>query len=128
MNDFWIFMLICVLFIPAMMFVLGLIFEKRPPKKINYLCGYRTRRSMKNKEAWSFANSYMGKLFWKVSIPVFFAFFAAMLPLISSDEDTVGNFGTIVILAQAAVMLLCCVFPVERELKRRFDEDGRPKE
>jgi len=46
-------------------FVLGLIllivnviFYFFPPKKINYLYGYRTSNSMRNQETWNFAQRY----------------------------------------------------------------------
>lgn len=35
---------------------------KRPPKKINWFVGYRTRKSMKNEKVWEKANRYCGKL------------------------------------------------------------------
>ncbi len=51
--------------IPAMVgpiFILaGLFMKTYPPKKINYLYGYRTRRSMKNQESWDFAQQYSAK-------------------------------------------------------------------
>ena len=47
--------------IGPLMLALSLLFKKFPPKKINYLYGYRTARSMKNEDAWKYANTYSGK-------------------------------------------------------------------
>lgn len=38
--------------ITGMMIGFGLLFQKRPPKNINNLYGYRTRMSMKNEKTW----------------------------------------------------------------------------
>lgn len=57
---FWIYSLAMVLLIPLIMIVLGFIYGKYPPKKINHISGYRTTMSMKNQDTWDFANRYMG--------------------------------------------------------------------
>ncbi len=36
--------------------IIGYIYKMRPPKKINHIYGYRTRRSMKNQQVWDYAN------------------------------------------------------------------------
>lgn len=38
--------------------VIGVFFYFFPPKKINYIYGYRTRTSMKNQEKWDFSQKY----------------------------------------------------------------------
>lgn len=48
--------------IPILITVIGFLMYKRPPKKINWFVGYRTRKSMKNQEVWEKANRYCGKL------------------------------------------------------------------
>jgi len=55
---FWLFMLINNLIVPAIMIGIGRIFVSHPPKKINGIYGYRTKRSMKNNETWRFAHHY----------------------------------------------------------------------
>ncbi len=42
--------------------IVGFIMLKFPPKKINYLYGYRTKNSMKSQERWDFAQKYSSKL------------------------------------------------------------------
>ena len=58
-------MLCSSLVIPIIMIGFGFLFGKRPPKEINYLCGYRTRMSMKNIDTWVFAHRYCGRL-WRI--------------------------------------------------------------
>ena len=49
---FWIFMRVMDLLIPVTMVFIGKRFQKKPPKEINAMYGYRTAMSMKNKETW----------------------------------------------------------------------------
>ena len=42
--------------------VVAFVFRFFPPKKINYLYGYRTSSSMKNIESWNLANKYSSNL------------------------------------------------------------------
>ena len=44
------------------MLIIFIIYFLYPPKKINYLYGYRTKQSMLNNETWTFANKYAAKL------------------------------------------------------------------
>ncbi|MBL4605271.1 MAG: SdpI family protein, partial [Flavobacteriaceae bacterium] len=46
-----------VLSVNGLLFIISLIFYFFPPKKINNLYGYRTHRTMQNKEAWDLANN-----------------------------------------------------------------------
>ena len=59
---FWWFMFISDLLIPLVMIVGGMMMWKRTPKKINGIYGYRTSRSMKNLDTWTFAHRYIGRL------------------------------------------------------------------
>ena len=54
---FWFFMLAMGLLLPAIMILFGAVFTKAAPKKINYIFGYRTVMSMKNRDTWEFAHS-----------------------------------------------------------------------
>ena len=59
------FMFIVTMLVPLIMIIFGARFEKKVPKEINAVFGYRTTMSMKNKETWQFAHKYIGKL-WKM--------------------------------------------------------------
>ena len=41
--------------------LVGFLMKKRPPKTINHLYGYRTKRSMKDQKTWDFAQQYSAK-------------------------------------------------------------------
>ena len=50
------------------MLIISFIYFKYPPKKNNYLYGYRTKRSMQNNETCTFANKCAAKLLINFSI------------------------------------------------------------
>ncbi|MEL7608698.1 MAG: SdpI family protein [Bacillota bacterium] len=124
---FWIFMLIMDLLIPLIMIGFGSYFAKNAPKEINWLFGYRTTMSMKNKDTWEFAHRYSERIWRKVGWIMLPSSVIVMIASFGQDADTVGVFGTILCLAQLAV-LIASIFPTEAALRRAFDENGRHRE
>lgn len=95
--------------------VIFLVTRQFPPKKINSLYGYRTRRSMANTEAWQFAQVYSTKLMIK-SMLIYSS--TAILGLFIGNEKE----GLLVILA-LIIMIAFFAIPIirtEKELKNRF--------
>lgn len=43
--------------------IIGVLLIKYPPKNINSIIGYRTKKSSKNQEMWDFAQKLSGKIF-----------------------------------------------------------------
>lgn len=120
---FWIFMAIMVLMIPLTMIGLGAYFKKKAPRKINFLFGYRTAMSMKNKDTWEFAHHYAGKVWLITGWIVLVITIAIMLMLLGQDTETIGLAGGIISLIQCVPLL--AVIPVtEKALRKKFDEHG----
>lgn len=124
---FWIFMLVNNLAIPVLMIVFGWIFQKRPPKQINSLYGYRTKMSMLNMDTWMYAHQYLGKLWMQIGWVLLPLSFLVMMPVYGKGDSDVGITGGIVITVQVLILLLPVVC-TERELLRTFDVDGRRKQ
>lgn len=120
---FWAFMLIMNLLIPVIMIGFGSYFIKKAPKEINSFFGYRTSRSMKNKDTWEFAHHYCGRLWRYMGWIMLSISVIAMLLVIGKDTDLVGDFGGILCSVQTA-LLIVSIFPTEVALKRTFDEHG----
>ena len=86
----------------------------------NKLMGYRTKRSMRSQEAWTFANTYSGDTMqWA-------ALFALTLQTFSYF---VFNPLTSIIVAASGITLslLFVVVLTEFKLRQKFDENGKPK-
>lgn len=123
---FWIFCLAMNLLIPVIMLAFGWLFQKKPPRRINGVYGYRTARSMKNEETWLFAHKICGRLWFRLGVILLPASTCAMLPVMGQSVDTVGIWCCVVAAVQLAV-LVGSIFPVEQALKRTFDDFGRKR-
>ena len=119
----WIFMLIVNLILPVTMILLGRYYSRKAPKNINWVYGYRTPMSTKNKETWEFAHKYFGKLWYKFGIILLPASIIAMLFVLGKSEHIIGIVGEIICGVQVVMMVLV-VHPTERALKKNFDKDG----
>ena len=123
---FSIFILIMVLLIPLTMIFFGWLLFRKTPKEINYVYGYRTKRSMMNEETWRFANQYFGKAWYLcglISVPLSMM---AITIVLGKGTETVGTIGGIITMLQM-IPLVGAIIPTEIELKKNFDENGRRK-
>ncbi len=111
-------------FIPTIMLAIGLIFRKWAPKSINYLVGYRTRRSTINDETWTFANRTMGVVWTRWGLLMLIPSLILMLVFLNQPTELLNRVSLILTAIQLVLMVLS-IIPVERALKTRFDERGR---
>ena len=123
---FWIFMLAMGLLFPVVMILFGTMFMKSAPKKINYIFGYRTDMSMKNRDTWAFAHKYIGKLWFRFGLLLIPITVIPMLFVISKTENIVGTVGLIVGFINT-IVLIVPIFFTEKALNRTFDKDGKRK-
>ena len=123
---FWIFMLAMNLLFPLIMLVMGKYFMKKSPKEINYIFGYRTNMSMKNKDTWDFAHNYFGKLWFRLGWLLIPISVIPMLFVIGKGEDIIGTVGMVVMVIDL-ILLIAPIFPTERALKKIFDKDGNKR-
>ena len=122
----WWFWLICDLFIPLVMIVVGRMTWKHCPKNINSLIGYRTTRSMKNMDTWKFAHEYCGKLWWKLGWLIMILTALMHIPLYQSNDNMIGIAGLVLITIQCTVLIIS-IYPTEKALKEHFNDDGTRK-
>ena len=99
---------------------------KSSPKEINYIFGYRTNMSMKNKDTWDFAHKYIGKLWFYLGLILVPITVIPMLLVIGNNEYTISMVGSIICIV-ALVVLIVSIIPTERALKKTFDKDGNRK-
>lgn len=116
---FWFFMTCSNFTVPVLMIVVGKVLIKNPPKTINGIYGYRTKRSRVNQNTWDFAQLYCGKLWWKIGWIMLPFSIIGMLPVIGKNDDIVGGAGAVIITIQCIIMFVS-IFFVEKALKRKF--------
>ena len=123
---FWIFMLAMGLLFPAIMILFGAIFTKTAPKRINYIFGYRTDMSMKNRDTWEFAHKYIGKLWFRFGLLLIPITVIPMLFVIGKTENIVSAVGLIVSFINT-IVLIVPIFFTEKALNKTFDKEGKRK-
>lgn len=107
-------MILTNLVIGPLLLILAIIFKAFPPKKRNWVYGYRTHRSMKSQESWDAANKYSTELMlWVAIITTIFqiVFYFIFTP------------STALLLAASimCVLLVGMLVVVEKYLKDNFD-------
>ena len=120
---FWIYMFIMDLLLPIVMILFGGYFFKKAPKEINAVFGYRTSRSMKNRDTWKFAHRYCGRIwaiFGLVLLPIVVG---VMLCFIHADTTTVGYVGAAIVVFPLILIIISIVL-TENALKKNFDKNG----
>ena len=110
---------IYVLTTNGILFLLGIIFWRFPPKKINSLYGYRNHKTMQNQQIWDFANATFNKNFLIYGAISFAA--SLLLAYIASKELTWQP------MLLVALTLLVSIIKTERALKENFTDDGKRK-
>ena len=123
---FWLFFTAMDLLIPGIMVGIGARFLKHPPGTVNAWYGYRTARSMKNQETWNFAHETCGRLWVRLGKLSFLPALLAAALTFGCGIETVSVVSVVVVTVQT-LALIGSIFPVERALKRNFDDSGRKK-
>lgn len=123
MNGYWIYMLLTSLLIPVIMLVFGCLFHRSAPKKINVWYGYRSARSMKNEETWSFAHHHLARTWMLIGAVLLVVSVIPMIAVYGKDDDTVSVVSLVLLFVQMLPMIMSLI-PTERALKRTFDENG----
>lgn len=123
---FWLFMFAVNLLIPVTMLVCGRWMWKHTPTTINSICGYRTKRSMQNKDTWQFAHHYCGRLWWKLGWILLIPSIFVQFPFVNSTSQSIGILALFLVTMQMVIMVLTMI-PTELALKRTFAPDGTRK-
>ncbi|MFY0603995.1 MAG: SdpI family protein [Flavobacteriaceae bacterium] len=109
---------IYVLSVNGLLFLISIIFNYFPPKKINSLYGYRTHKSMLNDDIWKFANA----LFNKTLISFSTISFVVALLLAYLNPSMMQSW---VPMALLFFTLIVCIYKTEQEIKKNFDDEGK---
>lgn len=110
---------IYVLSVNGVLLLFSLIFFFFPPKKINALYGYRTYRSTRNEDVWSFANQQFNAAFIRYASIGFVA--AIVLVSIGSGKNTWQPMVIVIFSIIATIM------KTEQSLNTNFDKEGNRK-
>lgn len=110
--------LLLLLMVPIITIITGYLMYRHTPKSINGLVGYRTSRSMINQDTWNFANKYCASLWIKLGI------ITTVISFLIYILFDVNEIVSIVIVLIQTFLLSLSIIPVEKALKKTFDDDG----
>ncbi|MBT8255752.1 MAG: SdpI family protein [Bacteroidia bacterium] len=102
-----------------LLFVFAFLFRKYQPKKINWLYGYRTTRSMRNDLIWQAANNYASNYLLKI------AGYSFLIPAVLYFLFPEHNLLITIILHSLGVISTLLV--TELYLDKNFHSNGNPK-
>ncbi|MBR3929775.1 MAG: SdpI family protein [Clostridia bacterium] len=103
------------------MIAAGWFMHKHPPRKINPVVGYRTARSMRNMDAWLFAQKKAGVIWEKTGIISLIASALLQIPFLFLSVDALSTVSVILMFVQLAALFFT-IFLVERALKKAFSD------
>ena len=99
----------------GLIFVLaGFVLWKFPPKEINYIYGYRSKRSMQSQAQWDLAQVYAGK---RMMLYGGILTLSCLLGLVFKFKE---NIAVILGLSLMILTVIILIIDVERILKRQF--------
>ena len=101
--------------------IVGFIFRIFPPKKINWIYGYRTFSSMKNADTWNVANKYSAELM--IAEGVTLTIFGVLMLFIPNPGATSAMLAIGVVLLSAIILIVA----TERQLNKVFNNQGERK-
>ncbi|NYV27355.1 SdpI family protein [Streptobacillus felis] len=110
-----LFLILNLYMTPMLMILLGYLWTKRFPAKINKLYGYRTKWSMLSQETWIFSNKLFSRLF------LIFGFIS-IVTTFSMDKSKF----TLIILVQL-ILLFIPFLITEVSLRAMFNDKGEKK-
>ena len=113
-----------LLSVPVVMIITGIIMVKKPPKEINSLIGYRTKRSMKNISTWNFAQKLCGDMMKKHGITMAICSMLIFCVIQVLEKQAATDVCMVVLMSQL-IVLLCVPVITEQELENTFDSDGQ---
>ena len=114
-----IFDLLSMLLIPVLMIVTGWLMRKFYPRNINYILGYRTKRSTVNQDTWKFGNIYCGRLYERIGWTLLPLLLILICFLLNASEEILGRISVIIMFSEC-ILLLIPILLAERALKEKF--------
>lgn len=118
--------LICNLAIPIVMIAIGILVRKVPPKTVDKVYGYRTKRAMKDEKSWLIAHRFYAV--WVSTYGFLSLLFACGVTFVLKEElPEVLARVSLYVIAIEVVFLLLPILHTESMLKR-FQNQESPEQ
>jgi len=107
---------IILCFLSLVTLITGFWFYFNPPKTINILFGYRTKRSMKSQKNWEFAHFYSGKLL------ILYGAILLVLGLLAYSLNLNNNRSNVIAIILYVIGVIIVIFKTETSIKKKFKD------
>lgn len=114
-----IFTICYTIMVPFIMVLIGVIWKKNWPSKINDFYGYRTSSSMKDKAHWDYAHQSCAKVMFMLGVIGLIITVPFIIQYFTLSLDEMANISMIPIMIHCA-LLVFSIIPVEIMIKRKF--------
>lgn len=115
----FIFLLIMNSLISMFMIFFGGLWKNHPPAGINWVYGYRSSMSMKNKETWDFAHKHNAKV-WRWVGRIWLIISTIIMLLFKKNYEI-----TFIWITRIGIgVLILSMIPTEIALRKKFDKEG----
>lgn len=118
------YLFICSLLVPLSMILLGNQYRKKPPLNRQGFSGYKTTMSRLNEDTWTYAHSFVGKL-WIILGSILLLFTGCGMFYVKNNKSF-EMLAAYMVFVQLGIMGLT-IIPVEMRLHKVFDKNGRRK-
>jgi uncharacterized membrane protein len=108
--------LVILFFVTFITLITGYWFRFKPPKTINFIYGYRTKRSMSSQEHWDFAHLYSGKLMLILGVVLFFLALLSLFVKIQLEAPL----SILLAVSICIIGMAIVIYKTEKALKNRF--------
>lgn len=96
----------------------GILMSVFPPKKINYLYGYRTSSSMKNIDRWNFAQKLSSRIMMIGGVILIVTGILGLL-FFKSEEGIINTIGIV----ETILLTIILFLKTELDLKKKFGKN-----
>lgn len=104
--------------------IIGVLLIKHPPKNINSIIGYRTKKSSKNQEMWDYAQRLSGKIFRTIGIVNFVV--CSLIILLFVNKQNVETMFLVLAYCQIAELFVVILI-TEIKLKKKIENKNIEK-
>lgn len=112
-------LIFAIIFDCVLMLCLAWYYKKHPPKKINELYGFRTRKTMANQEIWDAANKRNAQDLWQ------FALYLTVISILLIAFNI--PYAILIHLGALLVGLAIAIYATISYIDKHFDQNGNRK-
>ncbi len=110
------------LILPIGFIIYGFVYYKFASKKLSNFFGYKTEKTQLSQETWEYGNKRVGEIWMKLGALYTLIVLGLFIVMPSTREKA-----SIIVVIMALIVSFVPFSLVEKEIKEKFDEEGKAK-